>query len=103
MANGVQMGERGMSKKQQKATGSADAETPSRRKTIEPHRHCPICWNGNGGYGSAYSKHGRTTYYKCDQVREGSDKGPCGHTWTAVIKIEAVRVEHRVVNVDGER
>lgn len=77
------------------------APTP-RKITIHPHRFCPICWGARGGYGTAYSKQGQTTYYKCDQTTK-PDEAPCGHTWTVVLRIEAVSIEHRVVNNDGER
>jgi hypothetical protein len=72
-----------------------------RQRVIEDYRHCPICWGGNGGYGTAYSTQGRTRYYKCD--KSTTDKGPCGHTWTVLVKLEVIRVEHRVVDVEGQR
>jgi hypothetical protein len=79
-------------------------EKPStpRKITIHPHRHCPICWSGRGGYGTAYSKQGKTTYYRCDQTTK-PEESPCGHTWSVVLRIEAVRIEHRIVENDGER
>jgi hypothetical protein len=104
---------RGMSKRDhqqpnqrapQKAT-AIPAKTPEpvepKQRTIEEYRHCPICWSGNGGYGTAYSTHGRTRYYKCDQST--TDKGPCGHTWSVYVKLEVVKVEYRIVTLDGER
>jgi hypothetical protein len=75
-------------------------EKPQTR-VIEEHRHCPICWSGNGGYGTAYSTQGQTRYYKCNQST--TDKGPCGHTWTVLVKLEVIRVEHRIVSVEGQR
>lgn len=86
--------------RQEKAVEQSADKMPSR--VIEPHRHCPLCWTGNGGYGTAYSKHGRTRYYKCDQSTN-ENRGPCGHTWTVEVKLEVVKVEHRVVKLDGER
>lgn len=101
---------RGMNKQQKKQERQTPPEpvkaaepSPPRQKTIEPHRYCPICWEGRGGYGTAYSKQGGKTYYKCDQTTKPEGVGPCGHTWSAVLRIEAVRVEHRVVEMDGER
>jgi hypothetical protein len=85
----------GMSKKKQETP-------PAASRTIESYRHCPICWEQFGGYGLAYSTQGATRYYKCKK----SDKpgcGPCGHTWTATVKVEVLRVEHRPVKLDGER
>lgn len=76
-------------------------QTPKR--VIQPHRHCPLCWEGRGGYGTAYSKQGRTTYYRCDQTTKPDGLGPCGHTWSAILRIEAVKIEHRIVELDGER
>ena len=81
-------------------TSVSQERTP---RTIEEYRHCPICWNGHGGYGTCYSTHGRTRYYKCDQTTKPDGPGPCGHTWTATVKLEVVRVEHRTVELDGER
>jgi hypothetical protein len=94
---------RGMSKKKQRPEPKAiemPVEQPQR--AIEEYRHCPICWSGNGGYGCAYSKQGSTRYYKCCKTTN-PDKSPCGHTWTAIVKLEVVRVEHRVVSIEGQR
>lgn len=65
------------------------------------HRRCPLCWEGNKGIGKAYSKQGRTRYYKCARTLRGAP--PCGFTWTATVKIEVTKVEHRIVELDGER
>lgn len=89
-----------MSKPEQNQPKKAQ-ETPPKERIVEEYRRCPICWEGNGGYGTAYSTHGRTRYYKCDQSK--SERGACGHTWTALIKLEVIKVEHRVVSVDGQR
>jgi hypothetical protein len=97
---GDQMEGRGMSKNEPKQQ-QKQAETAAKERVVEEHRRCPICWEGNGGYGTAYSKHGRTRYYKCNQSR--TDQGPCGHTWTVLVKLEVLAVEHRIVRMDGER
>jgi hypothetical protein len=94
-----------MSKQRPEKPVQKITETPAEKpqlRTIEEYRHCPVCWNGNGGYGTAYSTHGRTRYYKCDKCTKG-DRGPCGHTWTVEVKLEVIKVEHRIVKLDGER
>lgn len=93
-----------MSKKKQEAEKPKPVEAPQEpaARIIEEHRHCPLCWGGNGGYGVAYSTQGRTRYYKCCKTNN-PETGPCGHTWTAVVKLEVIKVEHRVVNVEGKR
>ena len=98
---------RGMSKKQPKQEPKAvqvpaQAQEEQSQRSIEDFRHCPICWHGNGGYGCAYSKQGSTRYYKCCKTTN-PEKPPCGHTWTAIVKLEVVRVEHRVVSIEGQR
>jgi len=93
------MADRGRNKKQPEPSQVADAP---KQRVIEEYRHCPLCWSGNGGYGTAYSTHGQTRYYKCDQSTQPG-KGPCGHTWTVLVKLEVMRVEHRVVRPDGLR
>jgi len=98
---GGQMGERGTNKKRDEKPVEKPIEKPQPR-VIEDFRHCPICWSGNGGYGTAYSTHGRTRYYKCDKTTK-EDRGPCGHTWTVEVKLEVIKVEHRIVKMDGER
>lgn len=90
---------RGMSKKQDQKK----AEQIPKQRVIEEYRHCPICWGGNGGYGTAYSTQGRTRYYKCDKTTKPDGTGPCGHTWTATVTLEAIRIEHRVVEIEGQR
>lgn len=77
-------------------------DTPSLRE-IPIYRHCPVCWEGNGGYGDCYSTQGRTRYYKCKQTTKPGGVGPCGHTWTATVTLEAVKIEHRRVIIDGQR
>jgi len=79
-----------------------DPPVPKTR-VIEEYRHCPICWGGNGGYGTAYSTNGSTRYYKCTRTTKPDGVGPCGHTWTATVRLEVIKVEHRRVHLDGER
>ena len=74
-----------------------------RKRVIEAYRHCPMCWSGNGGYGDCYSTQGKTRYYKCVQTTKPEGAGPCGHTWTATVTLETIKVEHRIVTLDGER
>lgn len=70
--------------------------------SIQVYRRCPICWGRAKGYGVTYSTHGRTRYYKC--VKSISQElPPCGHTWSATVKLEVLKVEHRTVLIDGER
>lgn len=88
---------------QVKTPAIVPVEAERKPRTIEEYRHCPICWNGNGGFGDCYSTQGRTRYYKCVQTTKPDGPGPCGHTWTALVKLEVIRVEHRVVTLDGER
>ena len=64
------------------------------------YRRCPVCWNGSGGVGNAYTTSGSTRYYKCCQSIH-PDKGPCGHTWTATVRTEIVKVESRTVQLDA--
>lgn len=66
---------------------------------IEEFRRCPLCWERCKGVGLVYSTQGRVRYYKCKRTL--TDLPPCGHTWTATVDV--VRVEHRVVTLDGER
>lgn len=106
----VPMGERGMSKQRNEREPSKPlpplvvvpvVATPI-VKVIEEYRRCPICWGGNGGYGNCYSTQGRTRYYKCCQTTK-PESGPCGHTWTATVLLETIKIEHRRVILDGER
>ena len=83
---------------------TVDPVPPERTpRIIEAYRHCPICWNGHGGYGSCKSTQGRVRYYKCDKTTKPEGPGPCGHTWTATVTLETIRIEHRIVTLDGER
>jgi hypothetical protein len=90
-----------MSKKQQPEKPVQKPIEKPQTRVIEEHRHCPLCWGGHGGYGTAYSTQGQTRYYKCKQAT--TDKGPCGHTWTVLVKLEVIKVEHRIVSVEGQR
>ena len=72
-------------------------------KTIPHYRRCPVCWEGNGGFGDCQSTQGRTRYYKCVQTTKADGAGPCGWTWTATVLLESVKIEHRIVTLDGER
>ncbi len=76
--------------------------TPSGRM-MEQHRRCPLCWNRCQGYGTSYSTapNGRT-YYKCKQTLS-TDHPPCAHTWSVVVSLHSVTVQHRTVRLDGER
>ena len=69
---------------------------------IEVHRRCPICWEGRGGYGLAYSTQGKTRYYRCCKSAKPG-LGPCGHTWTVRVQLETIVIQHRVVSLDGQR
>lgn len=68
-----------------------DEPTNDKPRDVPKHRQCPLCYTGLGGVGSQYSKHGNTGYYKCQC---------CGHTWTATVKVEAVKIEHKVVDME---
>lgn len=92
---------RGMSKKKPEQKPQETPPQEPKQRVIEDHRRCPLCWGGHGGYGTAYSTQGRTRYYKCNQAT--TDKGPCGHTWTVLVKLEVIKVEHRIVSVEGQR
>jgi hypothetical protein len=84
------------------ASGPPAKSEEEQSRTIENYRHCPICWEGRGGYGVAYSTHGQTRYYKCCKTTK-ADQSPCGHTWTTIVKLEVIRVEHRRVDLEGQR
>lgn len=65
---------------------------------IEVYRQCPLCWERCKGVGVSYSKQGCTRYYKCKRTL--TDEPPCGFTWSAVVRTEVIRVEHRIVTLD---
>jgi hypothetical protein len=103
-----------MSKRQGRATPETQRVMPEEGrtdaqevKTVDPARiaecrRCPICWNGNGGYGDCTSTRDGVRYYKCRKTLD-STRPPCGHTWTAHVQLIVTKIEHRVVTLDGER
>lgn len=101
-----QTGGGGMNRRLQRQTS---AQPPSialpattQGEEIDRHRQCPLCWNGRGGYGLAYSTQGKTRYYRCAKTRN-PDSHPCGHTWTVRVELETIVIQHRIVRLDGER
>lgn len=70
-------------------------------ESIPKYRQCPLCWDRCKGVGVAYSKSGRTRYYKCK--RSLTDFPPCGHTWSATVISEVTQIDNRTVTLDGER
>ena len=68
---------------------------------IKIHRRCPVCWERCKGVGVSYSTQGRTRYYKCKRTL--TDLPPCGHTWSATVQLHVMKVEHRTIELDGER
>ncbi len=65
----------------------SEAELPN----VPDYRKCGLCYSGHGGVGVAYCTQGRTRYYKCEH---------CGNTWTVTVRLEIVRVEQRVVDLE---
>lgn len=63
---------------------------------VPAYRQCPICWGNRKGVGTAYGKCGHTRYYKCTRNTEGPG---CGFTWTALVRIEVVKTEHRIIEL----
>lgn len=88
---------------QQKPTLPADPAPAPIERQIESYRQCPICWNGRGGYGVAYSTQGNVRYYKCCRCKHADGLGPCGHTWSVRVVLSSVVVESRQVFLDGQR
>ena len=78
------------------------ASTPEPERRIEDYRKCPVCHEGKGGYGVAYSTQGQTRYYRCCKSNK-ADGFPCGHTWSVRVVMSSVVVEHRQVFLDGQR
>ena len=76
----------------------AAASVPPTEQTIGKHRQCPLCWDRCKGVGLAYSTQGNRRYYKCKKTL--TDHPPCGHSWTAIVQLEVIRVEHRVVSFE---
>lgn len=79
-----------------------DLPATTQGEEIEIHRRCPICWEGRGGYGLAYSTQGQTRYYRCCKANKPGP-GPCGHTWTVRVQLQTIVIQHKVVTLDGER
>lgn len=65
-------------------------------------RRCPVCWEGNGGYGTCYSTKYPTRYYQCDNTIQ-KEKGPCGYYFTREVEEQIVEVTKRVVKFEGLR
>ena len=81
----------------------AEAIIPTIDKKAESipwFRRCPLCWDGNGGVGNCYTTNGSTRYYKCCQSIK-PDGCFCGHTWTALVRTEVIKVESRTVHLDS--
>lgn len=72
--------------------------TFSELENIPQYRQCPLCWERARGVGVSYSKQGCTRYYKCKRTL--TDDAPCGFTWSAIVRTEIVRVEHRIVTLE---
>lgn len=63
------------------------AKKAPKRRTVEQHRQCPVCYTGQlNGVGAVYSTHGNKSYHKCDR---------CGHTWSVRVVHERTVIEHR--------
>jgi hypothetical protein len=89
----------GSGKRPENKTTSQPSE-PIRQ--IEDYRKCPVCHEGRGGYGVAYSTQGQTRYYRC--CKSNKPNGfPCGHTWSVRVVLSSVVVEHKQVFLDGQR
>ena len=76
----------------------AEIDAEETAANIPQYRRCPLCWDGRKGYGVAYSKQGNRRFYKCRKTL--TDQAACGHTWTAIVQLTVVRIEHREVEVD---
>jgi len=78
------------------------SQQPEPCRQIEDYRKCPVCHEGRGGYGVAYSTQGQTRYYRC--CKSNKPNGfPCGHTWSVRVVLSSVVVEHKQVFLDGQR
>ena len=65
--------------------------------SIPIYRRCPICWDRCKGVGTVYTTNGSTRYYKCKRTL--TEQPPCGHTWTAIVRTEVIKVESRTVTL----
>jgi hypothetical protein len=90
----------GSSKRPENKTSAQQPAETSRQ--IEDYRKCPVCHDGRGGYGVAYSTQGQTRYYRCCKSNR-PDGFPCGHTWSVRVVLSSVVVEHKQVFIDGQR
>jgi len=90
-------------KGQQQAPKPRQEPAAPAEREIEAYRRCPVCWNGRGGYGVAYSTQGSVRYYKCCKSRNADGLGPCGHTWSVRVVLSSVVVESRQIFLDGQR
>jgi hypothetical protein len=67
------------------------SEPTDTRREVLLERRCPSCYHGeDNGIGNAYANKNGTRYYKCDK---------CGFTWTALVKMEVIKIEHRRVDL----
>ena len=69
---------------------------PTTGEAVPVYRRCPICWGARHGVGTAYSTQGNTRYYKCTSNTDGPG---CGHTWSALVRLEVVKIESRTVEL----
>jgi len=74
---------------------------PDKAESTPKHRRCPICWERCKGVGVQYSMDGDKKYYKC--IKTLTEEPPCGHHWSAVVRLEVIAIEHRRVTLDGTR
>lgn len=82
--------------------GMADKKRASAEESVPVYRRCPLCWQRCRGVGISYSTQQvtdcvSTRYYKC--ARTLTEHPPCGHTWSARVKMEVTKIEHRLVEI----
>ena len=74
-----------------------DQQPKPKTRAIPKYRCCPICFEGRGGIGNAYSSKVRESgkrYYRCDT---------CNFTWSIKVVYsvhETIEVEHRNVTLE---
>lgn len=73
------------------------AEVTETAAAVPFYRRCPLCWDRCKGVGVSYSTQGNRRYYRCKRTL--TEEPACGHTWTAIVKLEVLRVEHRTVEI----